>query len=79
MKQVQSSPVTPMNSSSSSASDPSAPWPLSEELDSGTNHAYYAGKKEIFSELFENSTCCTILRIWSLSIVIRNKITFCAK
>ncbi|KAH7513448.1 hypothetical protein FEM48_Zijuj12G0201000 [Ziziphus jujuba var. spinosa] len=41
------SPVTPVNSNSSSASDPSAPWPLSEELDSGTNHAYYAGENEI--------------------------------
>lgn len=54
VKQVQSSPVTPLNSSSSSASDPSASWPQSEELDSGINRAYYAGEKEIFGELIEN-------------------------
>ncbi|KAF7837744.1 calmodulin-binding transcription activator 5-like isoform X1 [Senna tora] len=41
-QEVQCSPVTPVNSNSnsSSASDPTAPWILSEELDSGTNNAY---------------------------------------
>lgn len=45
--QVQGSPVTPVNSNSSSVSDPSAPWFLSEELDSGANNAYCAGENEL--------------------------------
>ncbi|KAI4344809.1 hypothetical protein L6164_011997 [Bauhinia variegata] len=39
-QEVQSSPVTPVYSNSSSSSDPTAPLVLSEELDSGTNNAY---------------------------------------
>ncbi|KAK7291696.1 hypothetical protein RIF29_07054 [Crotalaria pallida] len=38
-QEVQGSPVTPVNSNSSS-SDPAAPWILSEEIDSGINTAY---------------------------------------
>ncbi|XP_057958226.1 calmodulin-binding transcription activator 5 [Malania oleifera] len=46
-KELQASPVTPVNSNSSSTlSDPSAPWLSSEENDSGTDCAYYAGEKE---------------------------------
>ncbi|XP_034228719.1 calmodulin-binding transcription activator 5 isoform X2 [Prunus dulcis] len=42
------SPVTPVNSNnSSSVSDPSAPWLLSEELDSGANTAFCAGENEL--------------------------------
>lgn len=47
MIQLQGSPGTPVNSNSSSVSDPSAPWFSSEEHDSGTNHAYNAHEKEI--------------------------------
>lgn len=39
---MQGSPSAPLNSNSSSVSDPSAPWHLSEELDSGANQAHYA-------------------------------------
>ncbi|KAM1723481.1 hypothetical protein COP2_022355 [Malus domestica] len=46
-QEVQGSPVTPVNSNSSSVSDPSAPWFLSEELDSGANNAYCAGENEL--------------------------------
>ncbi|PON93224.1 Notch [Trema orientale] len=46
-QEVQGSPVTPVNSNSSSSSDPTAPWVLSEELDSGTQNAFYAGGKEL--------------------------------
>ncbi|XP_048129258.1 calmodulin-binding transcription activator 5 isoform X2 [Rhodamnia argentea] len=45
-QESQGSPATPVNSHSSSASDPSAPWILSEELDSGANQAYYSAEKE---------------------------------
>ncbi|XP_020235106.1 calmodulin-binding transcription activator 5 [Cajanus cajan] len=38
--QLQGSPVTPVNSNSSSASDPAASWIPSEDLDSGTKTAY---------------------------------------
>ncbi|ONI28099.1 hypothetical protein PRUPE_1G122800 [Prunus persica] len=42
------SPVTPVNSNnSSSVSDPSAPWLLSEELDSGANTTFCAGENEL--------------------------------
>ncbi|KAI6683069.1 hypothetical protein NL676_028982 [Syzygium grande] len=44
--QSQGSPATPVNSHSSSVSDPSAPWVLSEELDTGANQAYYSAEKE---------------------------------
>lgn len=47
--QSQGSPVTPVNSSpspNSATSDPSAPWLLSEETDSGTGSTYRAGEKE---------------------------------
>ncbi|KAL5069194.1 hypothetical protein RYX36_020081 [Vicia faba] len=37
---VQGSPITPINSNSTFASDPTAPWILSEEIDSGTKTAY---------------------------------------
>ncbi|XP_021822504.1 calmodulin-binding transcription activator 5 isoform X1 [Prunus avium] len=47
-QELQGSPVTPVNSNnSSSVSDPSAPWLLSEELDSGANKAYCAGENEL--------------------------------
>ncbi|KAI9197003.1 hypothetical protein LWI28_028938 [Acer negundo] len=46
-QEKQGSPVTPMNSHSSSVSDQSTPWPLSEEFDSAAGHAYYAGEKEL--------------------------------
>ncbi|XP_027339147.1 calmodulin-binding transcription activator 5-like isoform X2 [Abrus precatorius] len=39
-QELQGSPVTPVNSNSSSVSDPTAPWIPSEDLDSGTNSAY---------------------------------------
>ncbi|KAG4401315.1 hypothetical protein AAZX31_07G223700 [Glycine max] len=39
-QEMQGSPVTPVNSHSSSVSDPPAPWILSEEIDSGTTTAY---------------------------------------
>ncbi|KAL3727788.1 hypothetical protein ACJRO7_032523 [Eucalyptus globulus] len=44
-QESQGSPATPVNSHSSSVSDPSAPWVLSEELDSGTNQGYYSAEK----------------------------------
>ncbi|KAL4643096.1 hypothetical protein ACB092_02G068600 [Castanea dentata] len=40
-QELQGSPGTPVNSNSSSGS--SAPWLLTEELDSGGNHAHYGG------------------------------------
>ncbi|KAL5541926.1 hypothetical protein UlMin_009636 [Ulmus minor] len=46
-QELQGSPVTPVNSSSSSVSDPSAPWILSEEGDTGTNNADNAGEKQL--------------------------------
>ncbi|KEH32339.1 calmodulin-binding transcription activator [Medicago truncatula] len=39
-QEFQGSPITPVNSNSTTASDPSAPWLLSEEIDSGTKTAY---------------------------------------
>ncbi|KAG8658888.1 hypothetical protein MANES_03G202200v8 [Manihot esculenta] len=44
-QEVQGSPVTPVNSNSSSVSEQS-PWLLSEEFDSRAGHAYYVGVKE---------------------------------
>jgi calmodulin-binding transcription activator len=44
MIQFQGSPITPVNSNSTTASDPSAPWILSEEIDSGTKTAYAGGE-----------------------------------
>uniref|UniRef100_A0A2N9IA65 CG-1 domain-containing protein n=1 Tax=Fagus sylvatica TaxID=28930 RepID=A0A2N9IA65_FAGSY len=44
-QELQGSPGTPVNSNSSSGS--SAPLPLTEELDSGANHAHYGSKKEL--------------------------------
>lgn len=48
-QELQGSPGTPVNSNSnsSSVSDPSAPWRLSEELDSGANNSYYGGENEL--------------------------------
>ncbi|KAK7387976.1 hypothetical protein VNO78_22775 [Psophocarpus tetragonolobus] len=43
IQEMQGSPVTPVNSHSSSVSDPPAPWILSEEIDSGTTATTYAG------------------------------------
>jgi len=45
--QLQSSPVTPVNSNSnsSSVSDPAASWIPSEDLDSGTKSDYSPGEK----------------------------------
>ncbi|XP_017409861.1 calmodulin-binding transcription activator 5 isoform X2 [Vigna angularis] len=40
--QLQSSPVTPVNSNSSSVSDPAASWVLAEDLDSGAKSAFSA-------------------------------------
>ncbi|CAJ2662426.1 unnamed protein product [Trifolium pratense] len=42
-QESQGSPVTPVNSNSSSTADPTTPWILSEDLDSGTNSAYTNG------------------------------------
>ncbi|XP_004508164.1 calmodulin-binding transcription activator 5 isoform X2 [Cicer arietinum] len=39
-QESQGSPITPVNSNSTTASDPTAPWILSEEIDSGTTTAY---------------------------------------
>lgn len=52
MIQLQGSPGTPVNSNSnsSSVSDPSAPWRLSEELDSGANNSYYGGENELLGD-----------------------------
>lgn len=48
---LQGSPTTPVNSNSSSVSDPSsAPWLSSEEHDSGANHVYSAGEKELLGD-----------------------------
>ncbi|QCE13332.1 P-loop containing nucleoside triphosphate hydrolase [Vigna unguiculata] len=44
--QLQSSPVTPVNSNSSSVSDPAASWIPSEDLDSGAKSAYSAELNE---------------------------------
>ncbi|CAN1281450.1 Calmodulin-binding transcription activator 5 [Linum perenne] len=46
-QEMHSSPVTPMNSNSSSVSDPSTPWLPAEEFDSGAGNAYSAGEKEL--------------------------------
>ncbi|XP_021637152.2 calmodulin-binding transcription activator 5 isoform X3 [Hevea brasiliensis] len=53
------SPVTPMNSNSSSVSDQS-PWLLSEEFDSGAGHAYYAGMKEPLGDFTEPGDSSTV-------------------
>lgn len=46
MIQLQGFPVTPVNSQhSSSVSDPTAPWILSEEIDSGTTTTHAGGEK----------------------------------
>ncbi|KAJ7955196.1 Calmodulin-binding transcription activator [Quillaja saponaria] len=45
-QELQGSPVTTVNSNSSSVSDPTAPWLLSEELDSGADNAYSGGVNE---------------------------------
>ncbi|KAB1213865.1 Calmodulin-binding transcription activator 5 [Morella rubra] len=51
------SPSTPVNSNSSSVSDPSsAPWLSSEEHDSGANHVYSAGEKELLAGPGDNLT-----------------------
>ncbi|KAI4338549.1 hypothetical protein MLD38_023595 [Melastoma candidum] len=42
--EMQGSPSTPINSNSSSVSDPTAQWVIAEESDSGA--AYYSGQKE---------------------------------
>ncbi|XP_061344790.1 calmodulin-binding transcription activator 5-like [Gastrolobium bilobum] len=42
-QELQGSPVTPVNSNSSSASNQTTPWILSEDLDTGTNSAYADG------------------------------------
>ena len=49
MIQLHGSPGTPVNSNSSSGS--SAPLPLTEELDSGANHAHYGSKKELLGDV----------------------------
>ncbi|KAG2726931.1 hypothetical protein I3760_01G136700 [Carya illinoinensis] len=46
-QELQGSPATPVNSNSSSGSDPSAPGLSSEEHDSGSDHTYSGGKKEL--------------------------------
>ncbi|XP_061349103.1 calmodulin-binding transcription activator 5 isoform X2 [Gastrolobium bilobum] len=43
-QELQGSPVTPVNSNSSSTSDPTVPWILSEEIDSGTATPYASVK-----------------------------------
>jgi hypothetical protein len=48
-QELQGSPGTPVNSNSSSGS--SAPLPLTEELDSGANHAHYGSKKELLGDV----------------------------
>ncbi|CAI0467083.1 unnamed protein product [Linum tenue] len=45
-QELQGSPATPVNSNSSSASDPSTPWLLAEEFDSGAGLGYSAGEKQ---------------------------------
>ncbi|CAN0888611.1 Calmodulin-binding transcription activator 5 [Linum grandiflorum] len=45
--QLQSSPVTPAYSNSSSVSNPSTPWLSAEQFDSGDGHAYSAVEKEL--------------------------------
>jgi hypothetical protein len=45
MIQSQGSPITPVHSNSTTASDPTAPWILSEEIDSGTKTPYAGGEK----------------------------------
>ncbi|KAF5452276.1 hypothetical protein F2P56_027296 [Juglans regia] len=49
-QELQGSPATPVNSNSSGVSEPSAPWLSSEEHETGSNHGYNAGKKEILGE-----------------------------
>ncbi|KAJ6318176.1 hypothetical protein OIU76_013673 [Salix suchowensis] len=58
-RELQGSPATPVNSHSSSVSDQSGPWLLSEESDSGAAHAYYAGKKDL--ELSGSSDSSTVI------------------
>ncbi|CAJ2653999.1 unnamed protein product [Trifolium pratense] len=48
-QESQGSPITPVHSNSTTASDPTAPWILSEEIDSGTKTAYA-------SEINDNTT-----------------------
>ncbi|XP_062174813.1 calmodulin-binding transcription activator 5 isoform X2 [Alnus glutinosa] len=48
-QELQGSPGTPVNSNSSSVSDPSAPWFSSEEHDSGAKHAYNTGPGDNFT------------------------------
>ena len=46
MTQLQGSPVTPVYSNSNSGlSDASASWILSEEIESGSDPAYYTARK----------------------------------
>ncbi|KAI4371379.1 hypothetical protein MLD38_019621 [Melastoma candidum] len=44
--EVQGSPATPVHSNSSSTSEPTSRWIISEESDSSTYQAYYPGHKE---------------------------------
>ncbi|KAK7303708.1 hypothetical protein RJT34_14621 [Clitoria ternatea] len=46
-QEVQGSHVTPVNSNSSSGSDPIASWVLTENLDSGINNAYSGGGHKV--------------------------------
>lgn len=76
MIQLQGSPLTPGNSNSSSTSDPSAPWIISEELDSGTNKSFHASGKEFLGVvtnfhssnyivfLFPHNVFPSLLKLW---------------
>lgn len=55
MIQLQGSPATPLNSNSSSVSDPTAPWILLEDLDSGTNSAYTDGEEQLLDDCSPSS------------------------
>ncbi|CAL1413105.1 unnamed protein product [Linum trigynum] len=46
-QELQGSPATTVNSNSSSVSDPSTPWLLAEEFDSGAGLGYSAGEKQL--------------------------------
>lgn len=48
---MQVSPATSGNSNSSSTSDPSTPWFLTEETNCGVDNAYYAQEKESLGDV----------------------------
>lgn len=72
--QTQDSPATPVNSNSSSAlSDPSAPWLLSEETDSGSDPAYYSAEKAQLGDgkFYQSNSITRSVRMGLFQFILR--------